>query len=254
MKIRMLGTGYGECKIKRLASKDYRHLGGVVIDSKILIDAPSDIFDIAAELGFSDIFDSIEAVIISHSHKGHFDPEAIKKLAFKNEITVFADKELLALIPDGEKIKKIEAYPFRAQELSGYMILPLLSNHRMENSKERALNYLITRDKTLLYLLDGGFIQQDSFRVVSELKLDAVIMDTSHELSPPKKDLIRHSSYEVNKIIKGMLTDAKAADEKTRFILSHIPSPRKRSVHEELSLLAKEDGFTVAYDGYFVNL
>ena len=45
-----------------------------------------------------------------------------------------------------------------------------------------------------------------------------------------------------------------AANEKTRFILSHIPSPKKRSVHEELSERAREDGFTVAYDGYFLTV
>ena len=53
MKIRMLGTGYGECKIKKKSVMDYRRSGGVLIDDKILIDAPADIFAVAEDLGFS---------------------------------------------------------------------------------------------------------------------------------------------------------------------------------------------------------
>ena len=43
MNIRILGTGYGECKIKNRISKDFRKSGGVIIDDRILIDAPADL-------------------------------------------------------------------------------------------------------------------------------------------------------------------------------------------------------------------
>ena len=254
MKLRMLGTGYGECKIKKFTSKDYRHLGGILIDSEILLDAPHDIFELADELGFSDMFDKLSAVFISHSHKGHFDVEAILKLARGKSLSVYADKEVLALIPDSESIVKCEAFPFRPIEHGSYKILPLPANHKTENKRERVLNYIISKDKNVLYLLDGAFLHNDAYKLISELKFDAVIMDTALELLPPSANLMRHSSYEVNLMIKGILTDAGATNEKTRFILTHIPSPRKRSVHEELSERAKEDGFTVAYDGYYMNI
>ena len=254
MKIRMLGTGYGECKIKKFTSKDYRHRGGVLVDSEILLDAPCDIFEVADELGFSDMFDKTSAVFISHSHKGHFDAEVILKLANGKTLSVYADKEVLALIPDSENIIKNEAVPFRPIEHGAYKILPLPANHKTENRRERALNYVISKDKNLLYLLDGAFLHSDAFKLISELRFDAVIMDTACELLPPNKELMRHGSYDTNRLIKGILTSAGAANEKTRFILTHIPSPRKRSVHEELSAKASEDGFTVSYDGYFMNI
>ncbi len=254
MKLRMLGTGYGECKIKKFTSKDYRHRGGVLIDAEILLDAPSDIFDVADELGFSDMFDKISAVFISHSHVGHFDAETLLKLSRRKALNVYADKEVLALIPDCEGLTKSEAVPFRPIEHGSYKILPLPANHRTENRRERALNFIISKDKNVLYLLDGAFLHTDAFKVISELKFDAVIMDTALELSPPAAALMKHGSYEINRIIKGILTSSGAASDKTRFILSHIPSPRKRSVHEELSAVAREDGFTVAYDGYFMNI
>ena len=254
MKIRILGTGWGECKVKKFTSKDYRHRGGVVVDSEILVDAPFDIFDAADELGFSDIFDKIKAVFISHSHAGHFDAETILKLARGKKISVYADKEVLSLIPDSDNLIKAEAYPFRLIEYGDYKIMPLPSNHRTENKRERALNFVVSRDKNLLYLLDGAFLHQEAYKLISELKFDAVIMDAKEELLPPSSELMRHGGYETNRIVRGILTSCGAAGDKTRFILSHIPSPKKRSVHEELSERAREDGFTVAYDGYFVTI
>ena len=168
MKIRMLGTGYGECKIKKFTSKDYRHRGGVLIDAEILLDAPSDIFDLADELGFSDMFDKLSALFISHSHKGHFDIDAVARLARGKTLTVYADKEVLALLPDDKSIIKIEAVPFRPIEHGSYKILPLPSNHKTENRKERSLNFIISRDKNLLYLLDGAFLNNDAYKVISD--------------------------------------------------------------------------------------
>ena len=78
MKIRILGTGYGECKIKKKSSRDFRRKGGVFIDDKILIDAPSDIFDIAEDLACKELLYGIEALFISHSHPGHFSTEVVE--------------------------------------------------------------------------------------------------------------------------------------------------------------------------------
>ena len=254
MKIRMLGTGYGECKIKKFISKDYRHRGGVLIDGAILLDAPHDVCDVADELGFSDMFDRLSAIFISHSHTGHFDADAILRLAKGKTITVYADKEVLSLIPETDNVITAEAVPFRLIEHGEHKVMPLPSNHRTENRRERALNFVISRDKNLLYLLDGGFLHSDAYKLISELKFDAVIMDTAEELLPPRAELMKHGSYETNRIIKGILTSAGAASDRTRFILTHIPSQKKRSVHEELSERAAEDGFSVAYDGYFANI
>jgi len=250
----MLGTGYGECKIKRFSSKDFRRQGGVLIDEMILIDAPRDIFELESDLGFSDLYNKVSAVLISHSHPGHFDAEAIMRIAARQRIFVFADKEVLSLLPDSERIEKVALLPYRPIELDGYKILPLPANHSTDNQKERCLNYIISKDKTLFYALDGGFIHYDAFRILKELKLDAVIMDTAAELAPPTEKLTYHSGYAMNSAIRGIFLSAKIASESTRFILSHIPSPRRRSVHEELTALAKEDGLTVAYDGYYLNI
>ncbi len=254
MKIRILGTGYGECKIKKFVSKDYRRKGGMIVDGKLLFDAPGDIFDTADELGFSDMFDSLAAVFISHSHPGHFSPEALIKLARRRILPVLADKEVLSLIPDCENIKKIAIAPYMPIDLGAYHVIPLPAAHKTANIKERCLNFLIVSDKKLLYLLDGSLINSDYFWLLRLLKPDCYILDCAKELMPPDESFLYHGGYESLSMTKKMLIGAKAADEKTRFVLSHIPTSKKRSIHEELSALAKEDGFITAYDGYFLNI
>ena len=95
MKIRMLGTGFGECKVKKKSSKDFRRRGGVLIDETILIDVPEDIFDVAEDLGFSDLFDKVSDVIISHSHTSHFSAETLVKLAKNGGVRVYATGKVL---------------------------------------------------------------------------------------------------------------------------------------------------------------
>ena len=250
----MLGTGYGDCKVKKAASKDYRHKGGVIIDSEILIDAPEDVFALADEFSITDLLDKITAVFFSHSHEGHFSLSAIEELKKHRTLNVFGSRELLSLIPDDIGIVKNEAIPFQTIEYSGYTVIPIPANHKTDNREECCLNYVISKDRTVLYMLDGGFINVAAWDVISQTKLDAVIMDTAAELEAPTAKLISHGSFETNRIIKDMLVNSGAANERTRFILSHIPSKRKRSVHEELSALSLNHGFTVAYDGYFLNL
>ena len=128
MKIRMLGTGHGECKIKKKSSKDFRRMGGVLIDEKILIDAPDDIFEVAEDLGFSDMFDNVRDVIISHSHKGHFSPETLVKLSMKEKKRVYATGKVLDLIPDSPQIEKIKLSTSSPTEIDGYTLYALQAN------------------------------------------------------------------------------------------------------------------------------
>ena len=122
MKIRLLGTGYGECKVRKKSSKDFRRCGGVLIDEKILIDAPADIFEVAEELGFSDMFDKVKDVIISHSHTAHFSADTLLKLAQNGGIRVYATGKVLDLIPDTPSIEKIKLSTSLPTEIGDYTL------------------------------------------------------------------------------------------------------------------------------------
>lgn len=251
MKIRLLGTGYGDCKVRKKCSFDVRGKGGVVIDEKILIDAPEDIFNVAASLGFSDIFKEITEIFISHSHRGHFSREAIEELAKKRKIRVFASGDVLSLLPENEKIETVELFPFMPIDLSGYRILPLPASHEIENSAEMCFNFIISREKTLFYGLDSAGISLAAWKMLKQEKIDTFILDCALENKDYSSKNMQHGNFAEILKTRKIFVDAKICTEDAKFILSHIPTDRRRSIHEEMTEIAKTHGFTVAYDGYF---
>ena len=250
----MLGTGYGECKTKKKNSKDYRKSGGVLIDDTILVDAPLDIFEVAEELGFSDLLSKVTDVIISHSHPAHFSSEALARLSQKRNINVFATRAVLSAITDAPRLALFEISPFTKISVGEYEVLSLPTNHKTENLEEQCLNFLFLGKKNLFYGLDGGWINYGAFQVLKTTTLDVAIFDAALDTSPPtEKNLFHNDIYTVARI-KDILVSSKIASPDARFILSHIPSSRKRAMHDELLPIAKENGLTLAYDGYFARI
>ena len=250
----MLGTGYGECKIKKRSLKDFRRRGGVLVDEKILIDAPLDIFDLADELGLSDLFDSVHDVIISHSHPSHFSVEAITKLASKKEISVYATGRVLELIPDMPTITKIKLSTSLPTEIGDYILHSLPANHASDIKGEMCLNFVLRRDKSLLYALDGGGISFSAWKTLAELKIDAVIIDCALEASCASFASTHHNNLDAVKTVKDILISGKISEPGVKVVLTHIPSDRKRPIHDELSEAASKYGMSVAYDGYFFSV
>ena len=254
MKIRFLGTGYGECKIKKKNSKDYRKSGGVLIDDKILIDAPIDIFEVADELGLSDILSTVTTVIISHSHPAHFSAETIAKLSERKTLSVYATRPVLSVIEPSARLSLYEIGVFTKFPIGDLEVITLPTNHRTEIPEEKCLNFIIYGEKSLFYALDGGFINTEAFSVLKTLKIDAVIADTALEIEGATEKNLFHNDIHTVARIKDILLSSKIAHESTKFILSHLPSPKKRAIHEELTPIAKEYGLTLAYDGYFLRI
>ena len=250
----MLGTGYGECKIKKKFSRDLRGRGGIVVDEKILFDAPTDIFDVAEGLGYSDIFDGISDVVISHSHPGHLSAEALLRLASKKRIRVYATSAVLSLLPDVYEIEKISLEPFAPLEIADYRLIPLPANHTTDISGEVCLNFILARDKAVFFAIDGGGINYEAWQVLKEVKLDCVVAECALEYKDFTVANMFHQSKDSLAAIKKVFLSSGSVTEGTRFLLTHIPSDRKRAIHEELSLLAGELGMTVTYDGYFANI
>lgn len=254
MKIRMLGTGYGDCKIRNKLSKDCRKSGGVVIDDRILIDAPADVIDAADELGFSDIFRLISVILISHSHPGHFSAEAISKIAKKRKIKILASREVLMMIPHAENIEMIEISSYMQFTVGEYNVAILPSNHRTDVFEEECFNFLFTGPKNLLYSLDGGWINERAWKIYKHVPLDVIIADVALDISDPCEENLHHNDIYTLTRMKAVFEATGVVHEKTRFILSHIPTDKKRSVYDDLAPIAAERGMIIAYDGYFTRV
>ena len=254
MRLRFFGTGYGECKTKKKTSKDYRKSGGVLIDESILVDIPLDIFDVADELGITDILYKADSVLISHSHPSHFSPEALLRLSERKKISVFATRPVLSLIPPSKNLLMYEITEYTKFNISGYDITSLPTNHKTDDSTEKCLNFLFVGEKNLFYGLDGGWISTDVFYALKSVVLDAIIFDCALETEKTtEKNFFHNDIYTVARL-KELFLSSSISSESTRYILSHLPSPRRRSIHEELSPIAREYGLILSYDGYFLKL
>ena len=251
MKIRLLGTGYGDCKVKKKCSFDVRYRGGVLVDERILLDAPLDIFESCEALGFSDALKEVSEIFISHSHAGHFSSEALSELSKRRKIRVFASGEVLSLIPESPKIETVELLPFIPIELADYRILPLPANHAVRDSAEICFNFIISRERTLFYALDGAGLNLSSWSFLKNEKIDTAILDCALADGEYSEKSMYHGNLREAIKTKEILINSKICREDAKFILSHIPTDRRREIHEELSREAKKYGFTVAYDGYF---
>ena len=250
----MLGTGYGECKLKKRTSKEYRGRGGVIVDDTLLIDAPADLLSVADELAMSDMLKTVTDIIISHSHEGHFSAEVIDKMAKKRKIRVYGSREVLVQLSDNPNIIKYEIGVFMQFAVGSYYIATLPSNHSTANLSEECFNFLITGDRCLLYALDGGWINGRAWNVLKLVKLDAVICDAALEMEEASEKNLYHNDLGTLARIKSIYEQNGVTNEKTKFILSHIPTDKRREIHEELTPVAAKMGMTVAYDGYFARI
>ena len=250
----MLGTGYGECKNKKKYSKEYRGRGGVLVDERLLIDAPSDIFDVACDLGFDKMFDTVTDVLISHSHSGHFSPEAIDRLASRKRVRIFASREVLSRLSDNPNIEKYEIGVFTQFTVGDYTVSALPSNHSTDVYTEECFNFLLLGEKNLFYALDGGFINKRAFHILKHVKLDAVILDGALDLENMSEESLYHNDIPTLTRMKRIFESAGVAGERTRFIVSHVPTDKKREVHTELSPIVAKEGMALAYDGYFLRI
>ena len=254
MKLRLIGTGYGICKIKKKFSRDLRGRGGVLFDEKLLIDAPDDVLTVADGFGYSDIIKDLTAVLISHSHAGHFSVETLMRLSERKRISVYATDKVLDLIPDVYEIEKIRIAPFVPVEIGKFRILPLPANHSTDIEGEVCLNFIVVKDKAVFYALDSGGINFEAWQVLKAIKLDAVIMECALENKPYSDKNMVHQSLSSAKDVRAALISGGILPDGARFLLTHIPTDRKREIHEELSALAAEYKMTVTYDGYFANI
>lgn len=255
MNLRFLGTGsLDTVRVRNKFSKDYRRFPTLLIDDRILIDPSADIFEFEESFMLSGLFDTVSDVFITHSHLDHFSITAIEALAAKRKINVYATECIIRELNCIDNVNFTVISPFMLVKIGNYSVIPLPSNHATENHDEIPLNFIIQADKTLFYALDGAFINPDAWRVLKELKIDVAVLDCDLDTQGYTAGCVNHNNLDMAEKIKQILLASSVANESTKFILSHIKSSKKRSIHEELSEAADSLGFRTAYDGYYLGL
>ncbi len=254
--LRFLGTGGLGARPKNKLLRDYRRFSTLLIDNRIIIDPSEDIFEFEESFMLSGMTKEITDVFITHSHIDHFSIVAIEKLSKQKKIKVYASNTLLDEFSSLCHIEFVPLIPFSLIRTDGkYNILPLPANHTTDIRGEIPFNFLIEYEgKTVFYGLDGAMIHPDAWRILKEIKLDAAILECALANSDYSGASVNHNNLLSVTVIKDIFLSSGVADENTKFILSHIPTSKKRSVHEELLAAVEGTSFKIAYDGYFLGI
>ncbi len=253
--IRFLGTGsLGSVRPKNKLSKEYRRFSTLLIDERIIIDPSEDIFELEESFMLSGLYRGVDSVLITHSHLDHFSISAIEQLASHGEISVYATEAICEALSGIPRVNARIIYPFSRFFVGKFEIIALPSNHITENPAETALNFLLRAEKTVFYGLDGSFINPSAFEILKEIKLDLCILECALGLSQASPSLVYHNNLDTVLRTKQVLISAGCADDSTKFVISHIPTAKRKNIHEELTLAIGDEPIRIAYDGYYIGI
>ncbi len=251
MKLRFIGTGKGECKIRKTLSKEYRRSCALLIDDCLLIDPTMGAFDFADQFGLDGLYSKVNDVLYTDSE--HISEEALLRLSRFRKIKVYAHSALRTLVPETQNIEFVPLSPLSFCTVGAYKVLALPTTHRTEIRQEVCHAYAISRDKSVFYTPNGALITPETSMVLEGIHLDGAIIGCAYGLGAPAISM-QDNSFDMALILKDMLLSSGIMNGGAKIMLTNIPTDKKRTIHEQLCEAAEESGVGIAYDGYFVNV
>ena len=169
MLLRFLGTGAADWTEPN-PDGEYRRFTSTLFDSCLLIDVTASVLEEIPDT------DTIKDVLFTHSHKDHFDLEALKQLA---PCRVWAHESWANEI-EGPGLEVHGLRICDSIDIAGFHITPMPSNHSTTKEYETTLHYLIEKEaKQLLYATDGAWLLNEEHRIIGDRQLDAAIFDAT---------------------------------------------------------------------------
>ena len=254
MNIRFLGTGFGPLKTKKRNTKDFRRPASLLVDDAILIDITDQTIPFAEDYGLSGLYRGVHTVLITSELAERFSPDALLALAsITKKINVYADISVLAKLPYHPAVIPHAVKPNEIFDIEGAKVIALPTVYKGEGCSA-SLGYAICTQRSLLYLPDGGFLHPDAWELLKKLHFDHAVLGCPSGDAPFGAPTVTASNFHMAKILRKIFVDAGMLSETARCFLSAIPTDKKRSIHEALLVLAKDENFTVAYDGLYMNV
>lgn len=272
MKIKFLGTAaaegwpalFCECeacgRAEKLGGKNVRTRSSCLIDDIYMVDFSADTY--MHKLMYNLNLSKVQHIFVTHSHYDHFYPhdflmrspgfahikdKEVLKVYGNNAVKERFDNALDFLhIEDSVIYNLVE--PFKCFEAGEAKVMPVLANHSVE---EDCYIYIIEiKGKRLLYGHDTGYFSEQTWNEILKCRYDGVILDCTFG---PLSQRDGHMGIVTCGEIKERLIDTRAADEKTKFVITHF-SHNIKIMHEEIEKLAEPFDFIVAYDGFEIEV
>lgn len=258
-----LFCGCEACTMARQrGGKETRARQSLFIAPDILIDLGPDC--LYALHRFSLDWTGLAAILYTHSHDDHCLPTQIEYLhgpTFSRnrsveKTTLYGNDDVRAKIAPFTNYPEVvvkPAVPFEPIALPNATATPIRSYHRPAD-EEHTLNYIIERDgRTLLYALDTGSYDDQTWDYLGTRRLDTVIMECTFGIHPADPKWPFHLGLPDVVRMKDRLQAVGAINADTQYIITHF-SHNGVAPYEEFSALANPHGIQVAYDGLRVEV
>ncbi len=274
MKLQYLGTAaaeafpalFCECeackKARQLGGKNIRGRSGAVINDKILIDFPPDIY--MTSLNHNIKLSEITDIFFTHSHSDHC---ALSELIWRcagnychlpdnsNRINLYGNEAVEKLFNDPKNylLKNFADFHLishgESVKINDTVFTFLPANHA---DGENSGIYLVEDSKSsFLYAHDTGIFPESTFTMLEDKKLDAISIDCCSGIK--ENDYPYHMNMEQNQQVISRLSKLGCIDDSTKIIVNHF-SHNCGQVHEELVAEAAKYSFEVSFDGMILEL
>ena len=240
MKLCFLGTGAADWAGPDVRG-ECRRFTSTLIDGCLLIDVNPDV------LQRIDDKSAVTAVAFTHSHRDHFNIDALRALA---PCTVYAHESWANEIEgDGLTVVALKAGE-ETTAVTGHILTPMPANHSTEKKYEQPLHYLIERDGTcILYATDGAWLLNQEHHIIGKRTLHAAVFDaTIGDGFDGDWRIFEHNSIDMVRLMVATLNKQNRLAEDAPVFLTHMA----RTLHgSQKEIEAKlERPLIAAYDGF----
>ncbi|MBR7104826.1 MAG: MBL fold metallo-hydrolase [Lentisphaeria bacterium] len=245
MKIRFIGTGAADHDWSRYGSPDVLGSAATLIDDHILIDCGP---TVAAALKRFDVdTEKITDILITHNHSDHFDLRVLKELTAGRKVWLHGSPQVCQAACAFCQVHTLHwGVKFRA---GVYEILPMESNHAVDDPTEETYCYLFSGEgKNLLYALDTAWFPSRACKMLGKTRLDAVVWDATMS-EPGDWRIFDHSDGLMFNIQRQVFIRRGNMDENTKIFFDHRARTLWPADPEEQEKIARRENVLLAHEG-----
>ena len=251
MRLVLLGTGAADYDWNRFGEPGVRGSTSSLLNGHILIDCGVTGLRNLQRNGID--FGAVDALLVTHSHGDHFQPEQITELARTPDRTkplrVYASPEALAQLPATGDFEKRELAPGLHFQLGELNVTALPANHLTDFPTEQAYHFLFeSAAGTLLYALDGAGLTKPEWLLIDGIKFDWIVIDCTMAEEGDWR-IFEHNDRTVVRHLLATFRNRGMIDETTRVVLNHLARTLWPEDAQAIQAKAAEIGAEAACDG-----
>ncbi len=256
MELTFLGAGGSDHDWTRFGEPGILGNASALVNGHILIDCGYSMLKVLEY--FKIPYSRITALVLTHTHPDHFQPEHIRKIiGGRKEFDFYGSPEACALLADCCTVHPLEFGDTFSVGSCTFQALP--ANHTAADWRERTYIYLITENlpvqeqpHTLLYATDTAGLTAQARRILASAYVDAAVWDIAVAIPPDLQRTFEHTRLEQFRSTRDSLTESRNMNARTKHYFTHrirkfwpeSPEEQKKIADREGAILAQE-GITI---------